>query len=107
MDWKFLVYECVSNIGTTLEIFFAVFPVSCFCIDLTHLKVVGSLKTHLLFIGGDLAGGGYLAVVVGLRYRLNFFLKILGLFMVSVLLTLHAKRFSVSRIFLYFLRYSE
>ena len=66
------------------------------------MDFVLSWQTSLLCIVGELAGGGSVAVAVGVSERWQvihfFFLFFLNFFvMVLVLLTAYAKRFSVSR----------
>ena len=57
MNWRLLVKERMANIGITLDVlnFF--------------LCVFGCLQTSLLCIMGELAGGGSVAMAVGVSDR--------------------------------------
>ena len=59
-----MVEERIANIGIPLDIFFfLLFP--CFFCVLKPIWVFGSLRTSLLCLIGELAGGGSVAVAVG------------------------------------------
>ena len=63
MDWKLLVKERIYNIGTPLDVLGF-----CRFVDVLRFEsFFWSLRTSLLCIVGELAGGGYLAVGVGDR----------------------------------------
>ena len=102
IDWRQMVEECIANIGIPLDFFLAVLPFQWFFAFLVFWGF-GSLQTSLLCIVGDLAGGGSVAVAVGISYtwhmtfvqtKFSSFLSVL----VSVLLSAHVERFSVSRV---------
>ena len=67
VDWRLLVKEHIANIGILLDILcFGCFD-DFLCFDI--FWVFGSLQTSLLCIMGELAGGGFLDMAVGVIVR--------------------------------------
>ena len=65
VDWRLLFEELITNICISLESFGF-----CHFNDFWHLiffRVLGSLRTSLLCIIGELAGGGSVVIVTGDR----------------------------------------
>ena len=68
VDWRLLVEERIAKFGITIEVL-RVFVVSMIFWVLKCFLIFGSLQTTLLCIMGELAGGGSVAVAVGVSDR--------------------------------------
>ena len=68
MDWRLLIEEQITKIGLPLYIFMFFAVSRIFCV-LKCFQVFGSLPTSPLCVRGELAGGGYLAIAVGVTDR--------------------------------------
>ena len=68
LDWRLLVRERIANISIPLNILRA-FVVSMIFCELKLFRDFGSLQNSLLCIMGELAGGGSLAMAVGVSDR--------------------------------------
>ena len=70
VDWILLVKECIANIGIPLDIFkFLAFQ--CFFCVWTFFWVLGSLRTSLLCMMEELAGGGSVAGAVAVAVAVS------------------------------------
>ena len=62
VDWRLLVQECITYVGTPVERFRFFLFVSMLCFLLKKTLAGGSLQTSLVCIMGELAVGGSVAV---------------------------------------------